>query len=453
MYIVWFRRDLRLRDNPAFFEATQRGPVIAIYAADPTQEYLGEASRWWLYESLKNLSVHLDHKLHFYKGSIAEIMAHLVQTYPIQGVYVNRGYEPSQVKQEKDLIEALKPHKIPCSIFNSSLLFEPEFIKNKEKNPYKVYSAFSRSVLDLSFHLEKDIPAADKTHLIKKENEGVSLKELDILPTRPWYKKFSRVWKVGEEEATKKLNSFLKRGLQDYESKRNFPAEGHVSRLSPHLHFGEISPRQVFQAVQTCKTIPSHDRLSYIKELIWREFAAHTLFHFPQTAKESYKTPFDHLKWHKNENLLKAWQKGQTGYPFVDAGMRELWQTGYMHNRVRMVVASFLVKNLQIRWQEGADWFLDCLVDADLANNSMNWQWVAGCGVDAAPYFRVFNPTLQAQKFDPKGIYIKKFIPELKDLPLKYLFTPWEAPENILNQAKVVLGKNYPHRIWVKNSA
>jgi deoxyribodipyrimidine photo-lyase len=270
----------------------------------------------------------------------------------------------------------------------------------------------------------------------------LSLTELELLPRIPWYKTIADGWQPGEIGAHGSLNHFLEEGIHSYKEGRDFPAKESVSRLSPHLHFGEISPRQVWSA--TDRVADDSNSEHFKRELLWREFSYYLLFHWPQLPRKNLKPHFDYFPWQHNKQWLRQWQQGLTGYPLVDAGMRELWQTGFMHNRVRMIVASFLVKNLLIDWRHGSAWFWDCLVDADLASNSASWQWVAGCGTDASPYFRIFNPIIQGEKFDPHGAYTKRFVPELKDLPDKYLFKPWQAPNSILQQAGVKLGENYP---------
>jgi deoxyribodipyrimidine photo-lyase len=272
-----------------------------------------------------------------------------------------------------------------------------------------------------------------------------ALDELKLLPKEQWDTGFKEHWQPGEKGAKNALNAFLSQGIHDYKDGRDRPALKAISRLSPHLHFGDISPRQVIDAL---KTMEDNDNVEHFKrEIRWREFSYYLLYHFPGLPTQNLKTNFDQFPWGNNAEFIKRWQQGQTGYPMVDAGMRELWQTGYMHNRVRMITASFLIKNLLVDWRVGAQWFWDCLVDADLASNSASWQWVAGCGTDASPYFRIFNPITQGEKFDPKGEYTRHFVPELKDLPDKYLYRPWEAPEAVLKAAKVSLGTNYPNPI------
>jgi deoxyribodipyrimidine photo-lyase len=282
--------------------------------------------------------------------------------------------------------------------------------------------------------------------LVKDLDNNRNIKDLLLLPKISWYKNIEHLWQVGENEAQKKLDDFLKYKLIGYKENRNYPAKPNVSKLSPHLTFGEISPNQIWYTCIKQKEL-DNDLDHFLSEIAWREFSYYLLYHFPQLPSKNFQSKFDHFQWEENNKFLTAWQKGQTGYPIVDAGMRELWQTGYIHNRVRMVVASFLVKNLLLDWRYGARWFWDCLLDADLANNSASWQWVAGCGADAAPYFRIFNPVTQGEKFDSEGKYTKLFVPELTNLPAKYLFQPWVAPNEILQKSGVILGENYPEPI------
>jgi deoxyribodipyrimidine photo-lyase len=273
----------------------------------------------------------------------------------------------------------------------------------------------------------------------------VTIDALNLLPKNPWRKKIEENWEVGEKAAEIKLKKFIKEGIKGYRVGRDFPSEKHTSHLSPYLHFGEISPAQVVAKLDVVHD--SEDKAFFISELMWREFSTYLLYFFPALEEKNFNPKFNSYPWKKNTSLLKAWQGGKTGYPFIDAAMRELWETGYMHNRARMVVASFLVKNLNIHWHHGRDWFWNCLVDADLANNSASWQWVAGCGVDAAPFFRIFNPVTQGEKFDAEGKYVKRWVKELIDLPAKYIHKPWTAPKDILDSSGVELGKTYPYPI------
>ena len=310
--------------------------------------------------------------------------------------------------------------------------------------PYKVFTPFYQRGCLQSISPRKPLGVPKKIETIFDKN-SLNIAKLDLIPNQKWVQSIAKVNSIGEKNALKKLNNFITQGLLDYKDGRNFPSKLNVSRLSPHLHFGEISPNTVWWAVKKQKT--TDDTKCFLSELGWREFSYNLMFHNPNIKNTNINNKFDNFPWDHNKAFLKAWQRGETGIPIVDAGMRELWQTGYMHNRVRMIVGSFLVKNLLIDWRYGERWFWDCLVDADYANNSASWQWVSGCGADAAPYFRIFNPVLQGKKFDPDGEYTLKYVPELRKLNKKYLFNPWEAPESILKQAKITLGIDYPKNI------
>jgi deoxyribodipyrimidine photo-lyase len=325
---------------------------------------------------------------------------------------------------------------------SGSLLWEPWGITNENGTPYKVFSPFFKKGCLNAPPPRRPLPRPENPSFAA-DPECMSIEDLGLLPSIPWDESMRPLWNVGEDGANQRLQEFLNEGLEDYKEGRNFPAEKKVSRLSPHLHFGELSPNQVWYAVQGQEGDAEH----FLSELGWREFSYHLLYHFPDLPTENLQEKFDNFPWENNPQFLKAWQQGKTGYPIVDAGMRELWETGYMNNRVRMIVASFLVKNLRVHWHHGAAWFWDCLLDADLANNSASWQWVAGCGADAAPYFRIFNPVTQGEKFDPEGDYIRRFLPEIARLPNKYLFNPSEAPPSVLSDAGVKLGSTYPRAI------
>ncbi len=445
--IHWFRQDLRLSDNPSLYEAAQEGDVLPIYILDNKnsgEHALGAASRWWLHYSLNALQKSLGGKLSLYQGNPQEILSSLIQRYPVKGVYWNRCYEPWRIKRDQKIKECLKLVGIKTANFNGSLLWEPWQIHKKDGTPYKVFTPYYKRGCLLAPPPRLPLAAPKNLDLVY-DSAGSFLNELDLLPSIHWDKKMEAYWQMGEEKAQARLDIFLKNGLADYKEGRNFPAKKNVSRLSPHLHFGEISPHQVwYRAKKEC----SGENLDhFLSELGWREFSHSLLYYFPGLPRQNWQNKFDAFPWQNNREFLECWQKGQTGYPIVDAGMRELWQTGYIHNRVRMIVGSFLVKNLLLHWNHGERWFWDCLVDADLANNSASWQWVAGCGADAAPYFRVFNPITQGSKFDSSGEYTRCFVPELKRLPDKYLFRPWEAPLDVLKEAGVTLGKEYPRPI------
>jgi deoxyribodipyrimidine photo-lyase len=447
--IYWLRNDLRLSDNPALsFACNNSDEIIIIFILDEiNHRNIGQASKWYLHHSLENLNHRLNNKINFYNGDSTKILNQIIEQNKVDSLVWNRCYEPSRIKQDSEIKKNLKT-KIEVESFNGSLLFEPwEVLKNDQK-PYKVFTHYYRNGCLKGKAPRSAIKKPDQINAINIDDH-LKLKDLKLLPKIKWDKIMKDFWQIGEEASHEKLQNFVKNSLSDYKEGRNFPNQKKVSCLSPHLHFGEISAHQVWQYANTHFS----DKLSdknldcFLSELGWREFSYYLLYHFPKIVNQNFQPRFDHFTWQKNQKLLSAWQKGQTGYPIVDAGMRELWQTGYMHNRVRMIVGSFLVKNLLIDWRDGEAWFWDCLVDADLASNCASWQWVAGCGADAAPYFRIFNPVLQGEKFDADGEYTKKFVPELKNLPNKYLFTPWLADKKILQQANVELGKNYPHPI------
>ncbi len=449
--IFWFRQDLRLADNPGLSAAVRDGTVLPIYILDTEacdKWQLGGASKWWLHHSLQALNKSLDGKLNFYRGSAREVIPKLIQLHNIKAVYWNRCYEPSRIKDDTSIKECIKALGIECASFDASLLWEPWEVSTNSGTPYKVFTPFYRNGCAHAAPPRIPLPKPPNLALAVDEN-ALTLAELDLIPKIEWYTNIATTWKVGEDAAQNQLSTFLENRLLGYKEGRNYPDKRNVSRLSPYLHFGEISPHQVWHSAQSYGTIHSYitDMDCFLSEIAWREFSYYLLYHFPELPQNNFQEKFANFPWRDDYDLLHAWQRGQTGYPIVDAGMRELWQTGYMHNRVRMIVGSFLVKNLLIHWHHGARWFWDCLVDADLANNSASWQWVAGCGADAAPYFRIFNPILQGEKFDPTGEYTHRFVPELKNMPNKYLFAPWTAPQKILQDAGVVLGSTYPKPI------
>lgn len=447
--IHWFRQDLRLSDNPALDSAAQYETLIPIYILDEVNSgefKMGAASKWWLHQSLTKLNESLDGKLLVYQGNPHEILNKLIEEQEVSYVTWNRCYEPWRIDRDKEIKRNFEDKNVAVESFSASLLWEPWTISKDDGTPYRVFTPFyKKGCLNSE---EPRLPAGkvDLSNLYSEDLSSGSITDLNLLPTIKWYKSFEEEWNPGEIGAEQNLNSFLDSGLLNYKEGRNFPSQEFVSRLSPHLHFGEISPNEVWYRAKTKEGISGIEKslAHFHSELGWREFSYYLLYHFPDLPNKNFQEKFDIFPWQENEEFLALWQKGNTGYPIVDAGMRELWQTGYMHNRLRMIVGSFLVKNLLIDWRFGERWFWDCLVDADLASNSASWQWVAGSGADAAPYFRIFNPITQGLKFDPEGEYTKKYVPELRDLPNKYLFSPWEAPENILADAGIELGKNYP---------
>ena len=445
--IHWFRQDLRLSDNPALTKAARHEAVLPIYILDDGNagnHAMGSASRWWLYHSLQALNTSLGNRLSVYHGNPQSILDEIVKRFDVEAVYWNRCYEPWRIHRDTMIKENLKQRGIAVHTYNGSLLWEPWEIKKDDGTPYKVFTPFYRKgCLNAQSPMA---PLEKPAHINYIDDAGhAGMDALTLLPKIPWDKPLAAHWDIGEENAHKRFEAFIDEGLAFYKEGRNLPAKPYVSRLSPYLHYGEISPRQLWH---TIKAIASDKHIEHFcSELAWREFSYSQLYHHPTLPHKNLQSKFDSFPWVENAEHLAAWQTGNTGIPMVDAGMRELWQTGYMHNRVRMIVGSFLVKNLRLHWHHGERWFWDTLIDADLANNSASWQWIAGCGADAAPYFRIFNPVTQGQKFDPDGDYVRQYIPEIAHLPNQYLFNPWEAPEMILTAANIQLGATYPNPI------
>ncbi|ASP32518.1 deoxyribodipyrimidine photo-lyase [Labrenzia sp. VG12] len=450
--LVWFRQDLRIEDNPALLEASRRGPVLPVFIFETPEQSgethpLGGASKWWLHHSLAALKDEMP-GLVLMRGSARHLIPHLARTHDVDAVFWNRCYEPHAIERDTDLKVSLKEDGFEVRSFKAALLFEPWELETKSGGPFKVYSPFWKTAQQQD--VTPPLPAPEELTFVSPV-EGVDLAELDLLPGKPnWAAGWEKLWRPGAVGAQERLSNFLAEGLAGYGDLRNRPDLPNVSRLSPHLHFGDISPRQVWHATQTrmmSDAFLSKDRQKFLSELAWREFSHHLLYHFPKLPSGNWKPAFDAYPWRESSEDLDCWQKGQTGYPIVDAGMRELWQTGYMHNRVRMVVASFLVKHLRLHWHHGEAWFRDTLLDADLANNSASWQWVTGSGADAAPYFRIFNPITQGEKFDPHASYIRRWVPELAGLDTAHIFAPFEAPKEALAAAGVKLGETYPHPV------
>lgn len=442
--ILWFRQDLRLQDNAALHAALALGgPVLPVYIHDEAGEGdwpAGGASRWWLHHSLAALDASLKtrgSRLLLTRGDSSKILTDLVAATGAKSVYWNRRYEPTVIARDKVIKAEFGAAGVEAKSFNSALLFEPHTIANKQGNPFQVFTPFWKHCLTQAVAEPVAIKAGDFA-APSKWPASLELDELGLLPAIKWDAGFYEAWQPGEEGAKKQLKTFVVRAMEDYSDTRNFPAAAGTSRLSPHLHFGEIGPRQIWAAAKALSTDsgvfpPSRGAQVFLSEIGWREFAHHLLFHFPHTPTQPLREDFNRFPWADDSDgaMLRAWQRGQTGYPIVDAGMRELWHTGWMHNRVRMVVASFLVKHLRLPWQRGAEWFWDALVDADLAQNTLGWQWSAGCGADAAPYFRIFAPVTQGERFDSAGDYVRRWVPEIAKLPDKFLHAPWTAPENI----------------------
>lgn len=453
--LVLFRNDLRLADNPALHAAVTSGaPVACAFILDdetPGPWRMGGASRWWLHHSLSALTHALSKKggrLILRRGRLASEALALAHELNAGAVYWNRSFEPDHAAEDQTLARGLTHAGVSAHDFNAALLFDPAKIRTGNGTGFRVFTPFWRACLaapppSLPLPAPARIPAAEE------KPATLTLEDLKLLPTTPdWAGGLRESWTPGEDGARKRLIALIEGALPQYATMRDRPDVAGTSRLSPHLHFGEISARSVWHAVHhAIAATPALERdgAKFLSEIGWREFSAHLLAHTPDLPHRNLRSEFDAFPWVDNVDALTAWQKGKTGIPIVDAGMRELWQTGYMHNRVRMIAASFLVKHLLIDWRQGAAWFWDTLVDADLANNSASWQWVAGCGADAAPYFRIFNPVLQGAKFDPEGAYVRRFVPELAKLSPEFIHAPWEASERTLGRAGVALGKTYPH--------
>lgn len=456
--LVWFRHDLRLADNPALKAAVERGgPVIPVFIWSPEEEGAwppGAASRWWLHQSLDRLAAELEKagsRLVIRAGAALEVLLKLSRDCGAGAVFWNRRYEPANTARDARLKEMLRSGGLDVQSFNAALLFEPWTVANKSGKPFQVFTPFWQHCLTK----EPPAPPTAAPRMLPVPREwptSLPLGALKLEPEINWTSAMNAAWAPGERGAHAQLERFLRSAVLDYSMQRDQPDVLGTSRLSPHLHFGEISPRQIWEAVRLFADTQGIAESTwrswqFLKELGWREFAHHLLFHFPHTPDRPLRAEFSKFPWREDESALRAWQRGHTGYPIVDAGMRELWATGWMHNRVRMIAASFLVKDLLAPWTAGAQWFWDTLVDADLAQNTLGWQWTAGCGADAAPFFRIFNPVSQGEKFDPRGGYVRRWVPELARLPNEWIHRPWEAPVKVLIAAGVELGKHYPRPI------
>ncbi len=457
--IVWFRQDLRLGDNPALSAAAKTGsPVLPVYIwdTDAAGEWaMGGAARVWLHGSLQALDAQLasvSSKLLLQAGKTAEILLQLAQDTGARQIHCNARYEPWALSQEQQVKSVLAEAGVTLSRHTGgTLLWEPESVATQQGKPYQVFTPYFNRCLSLLPEIHP-LPAPVQLIAPAQWPDALTVEALRLLPTIPWDAEMRALWKPGEVAAMQRVQTFLQEAVAGYPQARDIPSQRGTSRFSPHLAHGEISPRQIWQAVEVFSSGTSGSSVksataTFLREIVWREFAYHVLFHFPHTTNQPLKEKFRHLPWAENADWLKRWGQGQTGYPLVDAGMRQLWRTGWMHNRVRMVVGSFLTKDLLIPWQDGARWFWDTLVDADLAINSMNWQWVAGCGADAQPFFRIFNPVSQSEKFDPAGAYIRQWVPELAPIESSTIHAPWQAKPLHLQLAGMQLGETYPHPI------
>ena len=459
--ILWFRQDLRLHDNAALTAAAEScRPVIAIYVLDDAacgRWAPGGSSRWWLHHSLQALGGSLSaigSRLILRRGPTADVLLAIAAETGARALYCSRSYEPHAARMELAINAACSAAGIEVRRFSGALLMEPETLRNQSGAPFRVFTPFWRTVLSAG---RPRVPVLAPRHLTQPKRWPVSerLDTWHLLPLKPdWAGGLRATWRPGEAGAAERLSTLIDHALPHYATARDCPDRPGTSMLSPHLHFGEISPRQCWHAVDLARERdPGLDggANSFLREIGWREFSCHLLHHWPTLPEVPFRPEFAAFPWEPDGTrarlMFAAWSRGQTGYPIVDAGMRQLWQTGWMHNRVRMITASFLTKHLLVPWQTGQRWFWDTLVDADLASNAASWQWVAGSGADAAPYFRIFNPVLQGQKFDCNGDYVRHFVPEIARLPTKLLHAPWTATDEQLGRAGVRLGQTYPRPI------
>lgn len=440
--IVWLRQDLRLLDNPALTASlAEGGAVLPVYILP---EDLGGAARWWLHGSLTALAASLAERggtLLLRRGDPAETLAALARETGAAAVHATTAAEPAFRAADAAVARALQRLGVSYTLHRQTL-FDPGTVRTRTGGIYGMFTPYANAVRALG---EPPPPLPEPARVPAQARLPASdrLEDWALLPARPnWAASFGTLWMPGEAAARARGRAFLKAAVGAYETGRNLPGIEGTSRLSPHLHWGEMSARALWHGLR--KIPPGAGVRTFETELIWRDFAFYLLWHHPQLAERNLRPDFDRLPWRTDAPGLRAWQRGQTGVPIVDAGMRQLWQLGWMHNRVRMIVASFLVKHLLIDWREGTAWFMDTLVDADLAANSMNWQWAAGTGIDSQPFFRIFNPVSQGEKFDADGAYVRRFVPELARLPDRFLHSPWTAPEDVLRAAGVVPGKTYP---------
>ncbi len=460
--IVWYRDDLRVNDHAALDAAAEHGgPLIAVFVLDDERAGAwrpGGASRWWLHHSLASLDADLRRRggaLVIRRGDTVDHLADIARTHAADALFFHRRYEPHEIALE-DAIQRALADELTLRRLRGRLLVEPERIQTKAGDPYRVFTPFYRALLAMDEPAEPG-PGPARLAPPPRDIDSLTLDDLELLPTRPdWAGGLREAWSPGEKGAWARLESFLDGAATGYRDQRDVPGTPGTSRLSPHLHFGELSPRQVWHTVRSAQSAVSAltgGGDAFLRELAWREFCHHLLFHWPSLPDKPFNERFANFPWRDDDEAFNAWCHGRTGYPLVDAGMRELWQSGWMHNRVRMVSASFLVKHLLVPWQRGEAWFWDTLVDADLANNSAGWQWVAGCGADAAPYFRIFNPIRQGEKFDAGGDYVRRWVPELASLPDRDLHAPFRASSKTLADAGVRLGDDYPEPIVAHDAA
>ncbi len=452
--LVWIRQDLRVEDHPALRAgASAGGAVVPVWIWAPEEEGRwapGGASRWWLDRSLASLAQELagrGSRLVLARGPSSDRLLALARQCGAARVFWSRRYEPAAAARDRATAAALRAAGLETREFPGALLHDPERLLTRGGGPYKVFTPFWRA-LAAGQAPAPPLPAPSRLPAPAAWPVSVPLVDLELAPRPDWAGGLRAVWRPGTKGAASLLRRLRREIVGGYEQARDLLDREGTSRLSPHLHFGEVSPRQVWHAAGGSGDVVgaggADGVAAYRRQLVWREFAHHLLHHFPETPEEPLRPEFADLPWREDTAALRAWRRGRTGYPLVDAGMRELWATGWMHNRARMVASSFLVKHLLLPWQTGARWFWDTLVDADLANNTLGWQWTAGCGADAAPFFRIFNPVRQGERFDAGGGYVRRWVPELARLPARWLHRPWAAPPAELEAAGVSLGRDYP---------
>ena len=422
--LVLFKNNLRINDNPVLYHASKEDEIIPAYIYDEINSRpLGSSSKYWLHNSLNSLNQNLKNQMLFMSGDTLSLVPLIVDKYSIKKVYIERPYIHEEIKAYLKLDNILSEKDVDLLSYNCSLLWEPQTILKIDKSPYKVFTPFYKNGCLNSDNPNQPVGKPIKLKCVSIDNK-TRLEDLNLLDKIQWHQKLDNHWDISEKNAIKIFNQFLEDSIFDYKDKRDFPYLEKNSKLSPFIRFGMISIHRMWAELEKFNYHKSIEH--YKSELGWREFSYYLLYHFPFMKSQNFQRKFDRFEWENSTEKLNAWKHGNTGFPIVDAGMRELWETGFIHNRIRMVVGSFLVKNLLIDWRIGEQWFWDCLVDADYASNIASWQWVAGTGADAAPYFRIFNPMLQGKKFDEGGHYTTMYIPELKEIPIKFLQNPWE---------------------------
>ena len=454
--LVWIRHDFRITKNHALIYASNNHDFVSAFYIFKKKDYekKREAQRWWIHESFKNFKNELDSYNINFEFELLESYQSFFDKYQKKDLsfYWNKVYEPKYLNFDKKISRILSEKKINFKIFKGNTLNENDEIKKSDGTPFKVFTPFWRAAE--KFYLEKNFP---KNIKIKKKKKKINILKSkknfnEILPKKNWHKKFSNYWIPNEKQALKLCEEFIKDRINEYDKNRDIPGVSGTSKISPYLANGQLNVETIWEMCNKLK-IKKIGYRKYLNELGWREFSHSLINYFPNMLDGNLRKEFNKFPWVKNEDHLDAWKKGKTGYPIVDAGMRELYETGWMHNRVRMITGSFLVKHLRIHWMEGEKHFRNCLMDFNEANNVSGWQWVSGCGADAAPYFRIFNPILQGEKFDSEGTYVKRWVPELKSISKKFIHKPWEMEEIDQRASNIIIGKDYPKPIVKHNEA